>query len=159
MALRDEIQKKVERKEQEIAKLGRTFEVQLASAKAYVQALQDLLKTLPRDPAEQRRKSSLVLRPNSAMAQAREAILAAGKPLHVTELLTALGRPVDSANKVTLTGSLANYVRKGEIFTRPAPNTFGLIELGHRRETLPSEPPEGFGAVRPRKGSFLRARR
>jgi hypothetical protein len=29
---------------------------------------------------------------------------------------------------------LAAYVRRGEIFTRPSPNTFGLLELGHDNE-------------------------
>jgi hypothetical protein len=37
-------------------------------------------------------------------------------------------------NRSALSGSIAAYVRKGEIFTRPAPNTFGLLELGNSVE-------------------------
>jgi hypothetical protein len=43
-------------------------------------------------------------------------------------------------------------VRKGEIFTRPSPNTFGLIELGHDNEddaNPESEPPVNFGEDEP----------
>jgi hypothetical protein len=148
MAFRDELQRKIERKQQEIAELERDSQLQIASARAYLQALQDMLKSLPRDADGARPEH--VLRPNSAVARTREAILAAQKPLHINDVLKALGRPTDSANKVSISGSLANYVRKGEIFTRPAPNTFGLIELGHTIATvLPAEPPPNFGSVRP----------
>ena len=148
MALRDEIQKKIERKQQEIVDLERGFEVQIASARAYIQALLDLLKTLPRDGEGSNPEQ--VLRQNSIMARAREAILGAGRPLHINEILRALGRPLDSPNKVSVAGSLANYVRKGEIFSRPAPNTFGLLELGHTAKpvALATHPPEGFGTVK-----------
>jgi hypothetical protein len=36
-------------------------------------------------------------------------------------------------------------VRKGEVFTRPGPNIFGLIELGHANEPDSEEPPADFG--------------
>lgn len=147
VAIRDEIQKKIERKQQEIVDLERSFELQLASANAYIQALLDLMKTLPRDAEGSNPEQ--VLRQNSIMARTREAILGANGPLHITEILQALGRPVDSANKVSVAGSLANYVRKGEIFARPAPNTFGLIELGHHSTpAVATHPPEGFGKVK-----------
>lgn len=53
--------------------------------------------------------------------------------------------------EISLASSLAAYVRKGEIFTRPAPNTFGLVELGHK--TIIEEeagPPAGFGQITPK---------
>jgi hypothetical protein len=146
MSFRDELQKKLDRKQQEVADLERAYQIQIASSRAYIQALQDILKTLPREGDGV--KPQDVLRPNSAVARAREAILAVGKPLHINEILHALGRPIDHGNKVSVSGSLAMYVRKGEIFTRPAPNTFGLIEKGHDVSALAEEPPSGFGAVR-----------
>jgi hypothetical protein len=79
------------------------------------------------------------LRPGTALAKAREAIKKAGHPLHVSEILKALGKPPDKKNRISLGGSLSGYVRKGEVFTRSAPNTFGLIEL----ESKPVSPEEG----------------
>jgi hypothetical protein len=67
--------------------------------------------------------------------------------MHINEILKALGSPVDSKHKLSLGGSLANYVRKGQIFTRPAPNTFGLLEMNRKEESkLEDEIPEDFGS-------------
>lgn len=40
-------------------------------------------------------------------------------------------------------------MRRGEIFSRPAPNTFGLLELGHSgsAESDDVQPPPGFGKI------------
>jgi hypothetical protein len=63
------------------------------------------------------------------VAKARDAILKAGRPLHVSEILTVIGKPDEKEGRISLGGSLSSYVRKGEVFTRPDPNTFGLVEL------------------------------
>ena len=142
MKIRDELQKKIEKKQLEI----RELEKQLAGANAYIEAIQDSLKLLPKEPAAGKAGPGQTLRPGSGVAKAREAILKAGKPLHITDLLKALGRPVDKNNRVSLSGSLSGYVKRGEIFTRPAPNTFGLAELNH--VDMPAdEPPANFGAL------------
>jgi hypothetical protein len=142
MKFRDDLQKRIEKKELEI----RDLEKQLAAAQAYLQALQETVRMLPKEPRGLQTAPSQVLRPGSGVAKAREAILKAGKPLHITELLKAIGRPVDKNNRVSLSGSLSGYVKRNEIFTRPAPNTFGLIELNHSQ--MPEdEPPEDFGVL------------
>ena len=147
MALRDDISRRIEKKREEIFSL----EIQIKEARAYVQALEDMIKMLPREtigeaPAE------TFLRPNSTIAKAREAILAAGRPLHIQDILSAVGKPQSKEARAALSGSLASYVRRAEIFTRPAPNTFGLIEINRRtRASTPSnghsipEPPPDFG--------------
>ena len=122
MMLRDEIEKRIDRKEAEI----RELEVRIREAKAYIQSLSDTLRLLPKDASAD---ATLVLRPGTALARVREAIGSAGRPLHIGEILKALGRPVDKKNRAALSGTLAAYVRKGQVFTRPAPNTFGLVEL------------------------------
>ncbi len=80
------------------------------------------------------------------MAQARDAIAAAGKPLHIAELLPAMGKENTQQNRLSLGGSLARCVREGVVFSRPAPNTFGLLSMP---ETSPppmqEKLPEGFG--------------
>jgi predicted RNase H-like nuclease (RuvC/YqgF family) len=137
MSLKTQLERKIQSKTQEIADL----EVKLREARAYIQGLQDVLRMLPRDGSEDRPVDQ-VLRAGSDMARAREAILRAGKALHISDIMKALGK--DKANKASLGGSLSNYVRKDEIFTRPAPNTFGLKEL-ESETLLTEEPPPGFG--------------
>jgi len=65
------------------------------------------------------------------LSQARDAIRKAGKPLHITQILVAIGRANTKQTRLALSGSLATYVRRDEIFTRPEPNTFGLLEFDH----------------------------
>jgi hypothetical protein len=139
---RRKIEERLRKKEEEI----REFEAKIRDARIYVQALQDVLKILPRESERNIRAGAL--RPGSGVAKVREFILEKGGAAHVTELLEALGRPATREARASLSGSLAAYVRKGEIFTRPSPNTFGLIELGHVNEdeaNPDNEPPAGFG--------------
>ena len=140
MTLRGQLERKIQAKNQEIAKL----ESELLESRSYVQGLQDALKLLPRDDANNAGK---ILRPGSDMAKARERLLKEGKPLHIDEILKALGKGKE--HKASISGSLGNYVRKGEIFTRPGPNIFGLKEF----ETESGEPPEDFGIVFDEEGS------
>jgi hypothetical protein len=143
---RRKIEERLRKKEEEI----REFEVKIRDARIYVQALQDVLKILPR--GSERNIRGGTLRPGSSMARVREFILERRRPGHVTELLEALGRPTTRQSRASLSGSLAAYVRKGEIFTRTSPNTFGLIELGHESEgdaATDDEPPPDFGEDEP----------
>jgi hypothetical protein len=143
---RRKIEEQLRKKEEEISQ----FETKLRDARIYVQALEDVLKILPRGSEKNFRAGAL--RPGSGMAKVRDFILEKGRPGHVTELLDALGRPATREARASLSGSLAAYVRKGEIFTRPSPNTFGLIELGYDNEddaNPESEPPAGFGEDEP----------
>lgn len=144
MGLREDIQKRIERKQQELTEREMAFALERAATGAYIQAMQDMLKSLPRASSDIR-PTNLILRPGSAMAQAKDAIQKAGKPLHISEILRAIGRPVDKVTRVSIGGSISNYVRRGEVFTRTAPNTFGLVGM---ESVTPSEPPEGFGKVR-----------
>jgi hypothetical protein len=122
MALREEILRKIDKKQQEIS----TLEAQIRECNIYIGSLQDVLKMLPREAEEGK---EITLRHGSLLSQAREAIRKAGKPLHITEILAAIGRQSTKQTRLALSGSLAAYVRRAEIFTRPEPNTFGLLEL------------------------------
>lgn len=51
-----------------------------------------------------------------------------GHALHIEELVKAIGKEPTRDNRVSLSGSLNSYVKKCQIFTKPAPNTFGLLE-------------------------------
>jgi hypothetical protein len=143
MGLREEFQKRIDKKQQEIVEL----QLLIREAAAYVQALQDSMRLLPKDFNSNHPKPEQTLRSGTSIAKAHDAIQKAGKPLHIAELLKAIGLTPDKKQRVSLSGSLAAYVRRHEIFTRPAPNTFGLVALGHT-SGVPNdpEPPEGFGA-------------
>lgn len=144
MGIRENFQKLIDKKLQEI----RDLQLQMEKAEAYVQALQDSMKLLPRESANGVSPEQ-TLRPGTAMAKARDILRAQGKPMHISELLKALGRPVDKKNKVSIGGSISTYVRNQQIFTRPAPNTFGLMEFSGPAEgvTLEDALPESFGKM------------
>jgi hypothetical protein len=139
MGLRLEFQKRIDKKAQEIESL----ELQIREAKIYIVALGDMMRLLPREEPNGGQGES-VLKPGTAIAKARDAIKQAGGPLHIGEILASLGRPVDKANRAAIGGSIAAYVRRGEVFTRPAPNTFGLIEMSGA-PAPPNHPPPEFG--------------
>lgn len=107
-----------------------------------IAALRDVLKV---DEAEEPK-----LKAGSSVAKARETILARGEPVRLDDILISIGKDASQGNRASLASSLAAYVRRNEIFCRTAPNTFGLIELGHQtldseEEDTPDEPPAGFG--------------
>lgn len=144
MHIREQFQKLLDRKQQEI----KSLELELEKARTYVQALQDSMRFLPKDNGQE----AAVLRPGSTLAKTQEILKAAGKPMHITEILKALNKPLDKKHRLSLSGSLSSYVRSGEIFSRPAPNTFGLIETSKplSSESVSTdeefELPEDFGA-------------
>lgn len=150
---RRKLEERISKKQQEIQEL----ELQVRDAKSYIQALLDVAKMLPREGDVVRETTDASQTPESMRSgsnvfDARSAILAAGKPLHVVDILKASGRANDRKNRTGMSGSLAAYVRRNEIFTRPQPNTFGLIELSGLKTdspkaatSAPSGPPDDFG--------------
>jgi hypothetical protein len=140
MGPRDELQKRIERKQEENAEYRRKIE----DNDIYIQAMQDAIKLLPKE-ATSPPSNQVVLRQGSAIYKVRDAIRKAGKPLHITEILKALDKPLDRDSRSSISGTLGTYVRNGKIFTRPAPNTFGLIEMpqGLKGEDKDAEDNEG----------------
>ncbi len=125
------------------------LEEKLKTARVYVRALEDILKELNKsgNSSSASAESDVSLRRGSSVDQARAVILERGTPIYIDDLLEALGKEVTRETKASLTGSLAAYVRREEIFTRPAPSTFGLIELGHFEIAEDAnEPPAQFGS-------------
>jgi hypothetical protein len=135
MDIRKDLDRKIDNKKTEIAGLER----ELCEAQAYLQALLDMRKLLPRDEENQ---EEIVLRPNSDLAKVRDILEKEGKALHVDELLKRLGKGTDK--KVSLSGSLSGYARDNKIFVRTAPNTFGLIGVRVSSQEE-SGPPDDFG--------------
>lgn len=138
MDLRKRVEKEIEKQEALIDDLRH----QLTGAESYLKAQMDMLKMLPRD-AESLRNAAASLRPGSESAKIRDILQEAGAPMHLNEILAKMGRTPTRENKSAISGTLSGYVRRGAVFTRPAPNTFGLIPTPEERPS--EEPPENFG--------------
>jgi hypothetical protein len=127
MGARESLQRLADKKQQEIEGL----QGELDRAKIYLQAIMDSIKVLPKEISSNGNMSAQpTLRPGTSLAKARDAILSAGKPLHISEIVAAVGKQSDKKTRLSLAGSIAWYVRRNQVFTRPAPNTFGLVEMG-----------------------------
>lgn len=143
MSEKKKIEERLRKKLQEVA----SYEEKAKAAKVYAAALRDVLKMLGGDDDEAEAPETK-LRPGSAVAQARDIILARREPVHLDDILEAMGKEANRDTKASLAGSIAAYVRRDEIFTRPAPNTFGLVELGHVTvDDVDEEPPPSFGSA------------
>lgn len=120
----NELLREIQKAKAEVFELER----QLAEKRAFVSGLERAFKLQnksSRDP------NADPLRPDSQLFQVREVLRKAGEPTHIDEIIKALSEePNDTkVSKVSLVGSLGQYIRRGTVFTRPAPNTFGLVEF------------------------------
>ncbi len=145
MGLASDIRKKMDRKRKELTELrSRRDQIQsslretntlIREVNAALAAYEEVLRLAPDDSDDETSEP----RPGSMVALAREALRKHGQPLHVGKLLEAMGKQPTSSQKVSLGSSLAAYVRKEQIFTKPEANTFGLREWQKPSEESPTE--------------------
>ena len=156
---REQLEKKIEAKRREIV----AAEGHIRKAQTYIAAWEEALRMLPQEssgpaPALEAEteadpdsipaatapsiptagsagpsRSGTPPRPGSDLAKAREAILAAKQPLYIGPLLIAMGKEDTKAARANLVGSISDRCKNADTFVRTAPNTFGLLELGHRQ--------------------------
>ena len=139
MDLRKKLEREIEKQNGVVNELRDA----LVRAEAYLQAQLDMLKLLPKENGTEKVSS---LRVGSDPAKVRDILREAGAPMHVSDLLSKLGRPMTRENRSALSGTLGWYVNRGSIFNRPAPNTFGLIEMqSDQTDEEQPEPPQDFG--------------
>lgn len=129
----------IEKAEEEVALWRKQIELK----HAYIQGLKDTLRHLPKIP-DKSSNGQATLRAGSDIAKAREIILKEGKPMHIAEIIKRLGKDLTKQNRASLSSYIGSFVRKGEYFTRPAPNTFGLVEFEPAAASA-DEPPAEFG--------------
>jgi len=140
MDIKKRLEKEIEKQEQTIHELN----MQLVGAHAYLRAQQDMLKMLPRQPGDD---SPSGLRPSGDPAKIREILKKTGVPMHINDILAKLGKEATPESRATIASTLGSYVRKGQVFTRTAPNTFGLSEFDEKvAKYADPEVPEGFGS-------------
>ena len=150
MGLREELQRKCDRKAQEnrdLEQQARELQTCIRENNSYIQALQDTMRMLDKEPATAviGRTGEAIVRPGSSVANAIEILKKSGKAMHVNEMLKLMGKPITRNTKAALSGTLSPYVKRGQIFTRPAPNTFALVEFGEAGSGAADEPPASFG--------------
>ncbi len=137
MGMKQKLDEKIRRKKQEIQDL----EGKIREASAYIQALEEAAKLLPRETARQV-SVEMALRPGSGAYKAYSALQKAGKPLHVTEIMKAIDMPINKKNRIALGGTLSRYSRNEEFFLKTAPNTFTILD-----SAIAAEPPDDFGSI------------
>ena len=80
-----------------------------------------------------------LLKAGSQVEKAYRVLAAANEPLHVGEIVRRLEIEDTPRNRNSLVGMIARYVRRGQIFMRTAPNTFGLLLQSGERGPRPEE--------------------
>lgn len=125
--------KVIQLKEQEIAELAArrdALDAQIKEKSIFLDGMKDVLKFIPKEQVTARAtvRRNPALQPGSEVAKVRDILFANRKPMHINAIITALGKESTKSARVSLSSSLAAYVRRGKIFTRPQPNTFYLEE-------------------------------
>lgn len=124
MGAKQEFEKRIEKKKAEIAEL----EAKLREERAFLSGLQESLRFFPKEDSGET-KTEVVLRPGTDLYKTQEFLQKQGRPAYIADILKGIGKEVTKESRVSLSGNLSWYVRKGLIFTRTAPNTFGLIGM------------------------------
>ncbi|HWG69582.1 MAG TPA: HTH domain-containing protein [Steroidobacteraceae bacterium] len=146
MGLAQEILKRIKNKEAEVARLEAELqEIQstIREARSYIQGLRDILPKAEKDDTGPDLGD---FRPGTMPANVKAILEKEGKPLHINEIVQKLGRENTKQNRLSVVGTLARCVREKMSFTRPAPNTFGLISWkAETSEVVDDQIPDGFG--------------
>lgn len=133
--MRAKFDQKIRKKQQEIAEIEAEIvllQQRIRDAKTYIHAMEDSKRLLPKGDGtehEAGEETPVTLKKGSALAQARDLILKAGKPLHVDEILRQMGKDVNKKTRTSLAGSLAGYARDKRVFEKAGANTFGVIGM------------------------------
>lgn len=141
----DRLKKDIAKKQKEIDTLVKEMEEISSKLKAlqgkldlenrYLDGLKDSFKyfddkgVIPPNPSHH-----IIMREGSELSKVRDLLKGQRHPLHLDTIMALLGFDENKSKqeiknkKVSLSGSLSSYVRKQAIFTKPKPNTFGLIK-------------------------------
>jgi hypothetical protein len=79
----------------------------LRDAQTYIQALTDALRSLPKESVPGATEARPDLRPGTMVFRVREVLRERGGPMHISEILAGLNRPIDKGNRVSVSGSRA----------------------------------------------------
>jgi hypothetical protein len=144
MSLKTEIEKKIDKKNQEIAGL----ETQIREARAHIQGLQEALRLAAKDPdidvvGSVSPTRAQEFRATSDMAKAADYVRGEGKPCHISDIVKGIGKEPTKPNIKSVAGAMNNYARQKRVFVRTAENTFSLIAF--EEPTPDVDLPDDFG--------------
>ncbi len=129
MNISKKLQGRIKRKETEIQRFDEERQelgMKIREAQAAIKELEEIKKHLPKDEVDE--NPALSLRRGKSIAKVYDILKESGSPMHITEILTAMGKETDKKSQQATGSQLNNYVRKERIFTRPLANSFGLKE-------------------------------
>lgn len=142
LTMRKDIEKRLKKKvteKKEIAVRIAGLNAENLAVDAVIAELESILRMMPKDMDSD--DDSKDLRDGTEVYLAREVLQTEQKPLHVSVLVEKMGFESTAKRKHSIASQLASYVRRGEVFTRPAPNTFGLFDYG----PVPLRPEDAAG--------------
>jgi hypothetical protein len=145
MGIKERFEKKIREKEDEI----QLHQEKIKEAENFIAAFQEAMRLLPREERGEDAKAKVsprkgVLQVGSDSFKTVEFLRKTGHPLYIADILSGIGKEPTKENIVSLAGTLGVYVRMGKFFSRPKPNTFGLLEWDTQQKT---DVPEGFGEL------------
>ena len=135
------VQNQLKRKTKDLQELESKrleIDIQISAAQGAISALEEVMKHFPKedidgDPARSLRAGGQVHRIYIILKKN-------GKPMHITEILEAMGKNTDIKSQQATGSQLNSYVRDGRIFSRDTPNTFGLKEWKVSGNDSPTSP-------------------
>ncbi|MEQ8315745.1 MAG: hypothetical protein RL839_10815 [Gammaproteobacteria bacterium] len=149
MDIQARLNRQIEKKRSEIQqdkKELREIEMRIREGEAYIQGMEETLKMIP--TKEKVVNADANVRPGSDVAKARDALRKEGSPLRIEVILEKMGKEVTKKHRQALAGQLSQNFRQGRIFTRPEPNTFGLLEWDFTsQEEEDPDLPSTFGQI------------
>jgi HB1/ASXL restriction endonuclease-like protein with HTH domain len=125
MGLKDDFFRRIEKKKIEVEAMRTALRLE----ERYLEAMYDAYKLLARGEAASNGGGPAGFRKGSYTDKAYKVLKQVGHPMHVKDIVEAMGAKANRANKQGVASSIRLYLTKGEIFTKPAPNTYGLVEF------------------------------
>ena len=123
------VRKRVEDKLKKERQMAAGAQEELLEVEALLSAYEEAVRLFEKDE-----DAAPELRAGSELHRVRSYMLERRTPVGLGELLAHLGKADTAETRNSLRGSLSRYARTGSIFVKTAPNTFGLVELGHNPE-------------------------
>lgn len=124
-SIKSQLEQKIDQKTQQINELR----IEIAAAEEYIKATREALRLMAKDMGKIGNPGKS-LRNGSMMDRTYKLLKKHGKQMHIKEVMDGIGEDNSAAARGRHAGAISQYVRRGEIFTRPLPNTFGLVEWG-----------------------------
>ncbi len=146
------LQSRIKRKTKDLQELESKrleIDIQISAARGAISALEETLKDYPKEDVDGDPARSL--RAGGSVARIYDLLKKHGKPMHIKEILEAMGKNTDIKSQQATGSQLNSYVRQSRIFSRDLPNIFGLREWAANTNDSPTDT-EGVQAEWPLAG-------